>query len=245
MRALVLAAGVGSRLRPYTDDLPKPLLEVGGQPIIAYNLAMLAAGGFTDIVINLHHLPEVVRAYAGSGERWGLRITYSEEPELLGTGGALSPLAAQFGAETFAVVFGDNVNDIDVTDMLARHRASGALATVAVCRRDDVSQSGVAEIDAHDRIRRFIEKPQAGETDSRWINAGVVLAEPGLLRYLPPHGAADLGHDILPRLLEEPGGVHAYPMTGPHWWFDRMEDYQAALNDPRLQRLARRIPSHG
>jgi NDP-sugar pyrophosphorylase family protein len=119
MKALVLAAGVGSRLSPYTDRCPKPMLDVGGQPIIAYNLAMLGRSVFRDVVINLHYLPDVVRAYVGNGERWGLRVTYSEEPVLLGTAGALVPLEDRFASDTFALVFGDNVNDVDLDAMLS------------------------------------------------------------------------------------------------------------------------------
>jgi len=241
MHALVLAAGVGSRLKPYTDDRPKPMLEVGGYPIIAYNLAMLAAGGFHDVVINLHYLPDVIRAYVGTGERWGLRVTYSEEPELLGTAGALLPVIDTFKGETFAVVFGDNVNDLDLSDMLAAHRRHGALATVALSYRDDVHQSGVAEVDSKQRILRFIEKPRPGETDSHWVNAGVVLVEPAALDMLPHSGPIDLGRDVLPALAEKPGALYAYKMTGHHWWFDRAPDYRAALADERLNALAHTI----
>ena len=130
MRALVLAAGVGARLRRYTDDRPKPMLEILGEPILGYNLAMLAAAGFGEVVINLHCLPDVVRAYAGDGGRWGLRVTYSEEPELRGTAGALIPVAERFAAETFAIVFGDNVAEIE------RERHAGA-APRARRARDD------------------------------------------------------------------------------------------------------------
>lgn len=241
MHALVLAAGAGSRLKPYTDDRPKPMLEVGGQPIIAYNLAMLAAGGFRDVVINLHHLPNVIRAYVGNGERWGLHVTYSEEPELLGTAGALLPLSERFRGATFAIVFGDNVNDLDLSDMLALHRNRRGLATVAVSERADVSQSGVAEVDASDRIVRFIEKPRVSETDSHLVNAGVVIAEPTMLTVLPDRVPLDLGRDVLPLLIDRPGGLLAYTMSGSHWWFDRPEDYRDALADPRIKQIASRL----
>jgi NDP-sugar pyrophosphorylase family protein len=240
MHALVLAAGVGSRLRPYTDDLPKPMLDVGGQPIIAYNLAMLAAGGFRDVVINLHHLPNVIRAYVGTGERWGLRVTYSEEPQLLGTAGALSPMFHNFSHETFAIVFGDNINDLDMSEMLAVHRKNGALATVAVSYRADVSQSGVAEIGPDERILRFIEKPRL-ETPSHWVNAGVVIAEPAIRAFVRQDGPSDLGRDIFPKLIETTGGLCAYRMDGSHWWFDRVEDYRAAVADEQLTDFGRRL----
>jgi NDP-sugar pyrophosphorylase family protein len=216
------------------------MLEIGGLPIIAYNLSMLAAGGFRDVVINLHHLPDVVREYVGTGARWGLRVTYSEEPNLLGTGGALLPCIDRFRRETFAIVFGDNVIEIDLRSMLAAHRARSAAATIAVWQRDDPSQSGVAEFGDDDRIVRFIEKPAPGQTESHWINAGVVLAEPVLLEEVPPGRPSDLGRDIFPRALARGLGVYAYRLDGGLWWFDRVEDYRAALIDPRLDAFVKR-----
>jgi NDP-sugar pyrophosphorylase family protein len=217
------------------------MLEVGGQPIIAFNLAMLGNSVFRDVVINLHHLPDAVRAYVGNGERWGLRVTYSEEPVLLGTAGALVPVEEAFAKETFALIFGDNVNDIDLDKMLVHHRKTQAEATVAVWERDDVQYSGVAEVDDQGRIRRFVEKPTPGETASHWINAGVVLLEPSVYELLSRSPPSDLGRDIFPKLLERDRGVWAYPMNGAHYWFDRAVDYLAARDDDALLRIARRF----
>lgn len=242
MNALLLAAGVGTRLRPYTDTCPKPMLPVAGQPILGYNLAMLAAAGVRDVAINLHHLPDVVRAYVGDGSAWGVRVRYSEERELLGTAGALVPVADLFASETFAIVFGDNINEIDLGDMVRAHRASGAVATVALWQRDDVSNSGVADINANDRITRFVEKPRAGEMTSHWINAGVVVAEPALLDDVPRDRPSDLGRDVLPALAAR-GTLAGYRMTGNHWWFDGTADYERANHDERLAIFAARIPA--
>ena len=243
MRALVLAAGVGRRLHHYTADRPKPLLEIGGEPILGYNLAMLAAAGFDDVAINLHAFPDAVRAYVGDGSRWGLRVTYSEEAELRGTAGALVPLAHAFAGGAFAIVFGDNLGELALDDMLARHRERGVLATIAVWQRADVTQSGVAEIDGDDRIVRFIEKPAPGQTASRWVNAGIVIAEPALLDVIPRERPSDLGRDVFPALVDRSPGLGAYRMTGGHWWFDRAEDYEAALSDDGLAAFARRARS--
>ncbi len=239
MNALLLAAGVGSRLRPYTDDRPKPMLAIGGRPILGYNLAMLAAGGVREVAINLHHLPGVIREYVGDGSAWGLRVRYSEEPALLGTAGALLPVAAMFRDETFAIVFGDNLNELDLASMVRHHRASDAVATVALYERADVSQSGVAELDAAGRITRFVEKPRAGETASHWVNAGAIVAEPALLEPIPRGRSSDLGREILPALAAR-GELAGYRMTGEHWWFDRTGDYERALTDARLAEFARR-----
>ena len=126
------ASEAGCGITPPT--VPKPLIDICGEPILGYNLALLAAAGFDDVAINLHAFPDAVRAYAGDGSRWGLRVTYSEEEELRGTAGALVPLAGAFAGGTFAIVFGDNLGELDLADMLARHRERGRLATIAVWR---------------------------------------------------------------------------------------------------------------
>ncbi|HZO94989.1 MAG TPA: nucleotidyltransferase family protein [Candidatus Baltobacteraceae bacterium] len=233
MNALLLAAGVGSRLRPYTDARPKPMLEIGGRPILHHNLAMLAAAGFRDVVVNLHHLPGVVRASVGDGSAFGVRVRYGDEPALLGTAGALLPFADAFAHGTFAIVFGDNLNDVDLRNVVRAHRASDAVATVVLYARDDVSQSGVAELGTDDRIVRFVEKPRAGETTSHWVNAGIVVAEPALLEVVPRETPSDLGRDVLPALAAR-GALRGYRMSGGHWWFDRVEDYERAQTDPAL-----------
>jgi mannose-1-phosphate guanylyltransferase len=240
VRALVLAAGIGSRLHRYTDDRPKPMLEVGGEPILGYNLAMLAAAGFDEIVVNLHYLAGVVRAYVGDGSRWGVRVTYSEEPELRGTAGALIPFAERFAADAFAIVYGDNLNELDLPEMVRRHRERRALATIAVWQREHVAQSGVAEFGADDRIVRFIEKPAPGETASHWVSTGVVVADPLMLDAIPRGAPSDLGRDVFPRLLGDARGVYAYRMTGGHWWFDRVEEYETARTDAKLVAFLRR-----
>jgi NDP-sugar pyrophosphorylase family protein len=237
MRALILAAGVGSRLRPLTDEKPKPMLEVDGVPILAYNLAMLATSGFRDVVLNVHHLPNAIRRYVGDGSRWGLNVSYSVEPVLLGTAGALVPVMDRFTDGTFAIVFGDNLMDLDLPDLVRRHEERRAVATIALWHRDDVSRSGVAEIDENDRVHRFSEKPEPAETTSHWVNAGLVVAEPELLKFVPRRGHSDLGGDVLPALVRETERVFGYRMNGGLWWFDRNEDYYAALTDPELQRF--------
>ncbi|MGD1067916.1 MAG: NDP-sugar synthase [Vulcanimicrobiaceae bacterium] len=240
MRALLLAAGVGNRLRPYTDDRPKPMLPIAGRPILGVNLAMLAAAGFDEVAVNLHYLPEVVRHYVGDGSAWGLRVRYSMEHELLGTAGALAPLADWLQGDTFAIVFGDNVNALDLGALVRRHRARGAVASIALWEREDVAHSGVAELAPDDRILRFIEKPQPGETTSRWVNAGVVVAEPALLALVPRDRPSDLGREILPALIARGDLLLGERMAGGHWWFDRVEDYERARTDPRLQAVVDR-----
>lgn len=232
---MLLAAGVGSRLRPYTDTVPKPMLDIGGWPILGYNLHLLADAGFDQVVINLHYLPNVIRGYVRDGERWGVRVRYSEEPTLLGTAGALIAVAREFREGTFAIVFGDNLAEIDLHQMLAVHRREEADVTMAVWRRTDVTNSGVAELDDDGRILRFLEKPSAGQTKSHWVNAGFIISQPSLFDDLDFEHPSDLGRDLLPRMIDRGRHIHAFPISGGLWWFDRTADFEAAVRDTRLQ----------
>ena len=137
MKALILAAGMGERLRPLTDVTPKPMLELGGHPLIHYPLAMLRRAGIAEVAINLHHLGSHIKHGLGDGKSLGLTITYSPEPTLLGTGGPLNALRDYFGDETFVLANSDTIIDLDLSSMIAFHRDRGALATVALFKPND------------------------------------------------------------------------------------------------------------
>ena len=155
MRALVLAAGMGERLRPLTDVTPKPMLELGGHPLIHYPLAMLRRAGITDVAINLHHLASVIQNGLGDGSQLGLRITYAPEPVLLGTGGPLNGLRNFLGGDTFVMANSDTILDLDLGAMLAFHRDQAALATIALFRPANIDYYSRLEIDGAQRLRRM------------------------------------------------------------------------------------------
>jgi NDP-sugar pyrophosphorylase family protein len=144
MKALVLSAGYGERLRPLTKTIPKPLLEVGGRPLIHYHLLMLKAAGITEVAINVHHLAAQIENALGDGDALGLSITYSRETELMGTGGSLLALRHYFGEAPFVILNCDTIIDLDLAQMIAFHRTSGGLSTLAL--RDGV------DADAYSRI---------------------------------------------------------------------------------------------
>lgn len=225
MRALILAAGRGTRLRPHTDCRPKCMITVRGRPLLDSTLEWLVAGGVRDIAVNLHHAPDVVTEHLGDGARFGVRVRYSYEPELLGTGGALLALAEWLGEEPFFVVFGDNYIRLDIQRFTAAHNNRAAMATVALSYRNDVGASGVAELNRAGRITRFIEKPRPGETHSHWINAGLVLCEPCVLGYIAPP-ISDFGRDVLPSLIAAGERVQGYKMGDGDFlgWVDTPED---------------------
>lgn len=226
MRAILLAAGLGTRLGPRTANTPKCMIPVGGRPMLERVVEELRHRGVTELAINLHHRPEVVTGFFGDGTRHRVRIRYSFEPTLLGTAGALRPLVSWLTEEgRFLVVYADNLIDCDVEALASLHDRLDAVATVALYRRDDVSASGVAEVDGDGRIQAFKEKPPPGETESRWVNAGLLLCEPRVMDYVPD-GASDLAADVLPALIRAGETLGGYQMGAGEAlrWIDTPED---------------------
>jgi NDP-sugar pyrophosphorylase family protein len=227
MKALLLAAGEGKRLRPLTDKLPKPMIPVAGKPILEHNINFLVRWGIREIAINLHHCPEVVRDHFGDGSGFGVNITYSYEPELLGTAGAVKKLE-NFFEDTFLVIYGDNLINFDLKRLLSTHREHQGIGTVVLHYRDDVSQSGVAILDGDERISRFLEKPRGGQIISHWVNAGVLVFEKDVLKYIQSGVPSDFGKEILPYLLKQGKNLFGYKLRDDEeiWWIDRIEDYK-------------------
>jgi mannose-1-phosphate guanylyltransferase/phosphomannomutase len=228
LRALVLAAGYGERLRPLTDDRPKPMIEIAGKPILRYNLELLARAGVSEAVINLHHRPESIRGVLG-GECESVAISYAYEPELLGTAGAARNVADFLQGDDFVVVYGDNLSTIDLGKLIAMHRETDAAVTLAVFHREDVGASGIVGLDDSGRVTRFLEKPREDEIFSHWVNAGYLVAKPGVLDEIPANGPSDFGRDVLPHLLARGARIYGYRMTEDLWWIDSPADYERTV----------------
>lgn len=189
MKAMVLAAGLGTRLRPLTDALPKPLLPLGPCPLLVWNLLLLKKYGITDIVINVHHRGDQIRQAIGSGGQYGMRITYSSEPVLLGTGGGIKQVEAHFQGEPFLVLNGDTIVDLDLSEMIACHYRHQAIATMALRDDPDVDRWGPVETNDHDHVLTINGKgrSKAGShmVSTRRMFAGVHVLTPMLLRDIP------------------------------------------------------------
>lgn len=225
MKAMLLAAGEGSRLRPLTDEVPKPMVPIAGRPILEHNVRLLARHGVRDITINLHHKGDVIRRHFGDGAAWGVSIRYVEEPSLLGTAGGVKNALRDVDG-TFLVAYGDNLSTIDLTRMLRAHRERGAAATMALFHREHVLASGIVGLDEQDRVTRFLEKPKPDQVFSHWVNAGYLALEPSVLARIPA-GVSDFGRDVLPGL----DGLYGYRM-GPDeglWWIDTHDDYHRLI----------------
>ena len=202
-KALVLAAGLGSRIRDVAGDLPKPLMSFAGSPILAHNLRWLAGSGVTEVWVNLHYGAEMIRREIGDGQAFGLKVTYAYEPELLGTAGALRNIAEAV-TETMLVVYGDSVVRFDLSALQARHATGGAEATVALFDQERHLNTGIAggrvTVSPEGAITAFVEGAGAAEL-SNLVNAGVYAVEPSLLDLIAPRGLVDFGRDIFPAML--------------------------------------------
>jgi len=202
MKGVILAAGEGTRLRPLTEHCPKPMLPVGGRPLLEYLLELLRAHGVREVAINLHYRPQAVAGHFGDGSGLGMNIIYFHEERLLGTAGALRHMAS-FLDDTFIVLCGDLLTDADLTSLAEFHRWRGAVATLALHRTADPGRVGLVEVAPDGRILRFEEKPPAGRHFTDLACAGIYVFEPPVLADIPEDGPSDLGRDLLPRLIEK------------------------------------------
>ena len=230
MRAMIMAAGLGTRLRPITYEMPKPMVPVLNRPVMEHILELLARHGFTEVIANLHWFPELIRDRFGDGSRLGIELRYSEEEALLGTAGGVRR-ASDFLGEDFLVISGDALTDIDLTAMRDFHRSHGGIATLATKRVADTSQFGVVITDTDGRVQGFQEKPDSAEALSDLANCGVYMFRAEIFDFFPaegersraagpddPPGFADWAMDVLPALLD--GDVPFYSHEVQAYWND-------------------------
>ncbi len=212
MRTMVLAAGLGTRLRPLTYEITKPMVPVLDRPVMEHILDLLDRHGFNEVIANLHYFPDTIRDYFGD------RISYAFEQELLGTAGGVRACASFFGDEPFLVISGDALTDIDLTAFAARHRASGGVATLAVKQVPDTREYGVVLHDREGRITGFQEKPKPEEALSNLGNCGIYMFEPKIFDYFPDTPFVDWAQDVFPVLLENDVPFHIHEVR--EYWND-------------------------
>jgi mannose-1-phosphate guanylyltransferase len=210
MRAMVLAAGLGTRLRPLTFEITKPMVPVLDRPVMEHIVDLLARHGFEEVVANLHYFPDSIR------EHFGDRLSYRFEEELLGTAGGVRACAEFFGDEPFIVISGDALTDIDLTALAERHRDSGGVATLAVKQVPDTREYGVVLHDRDGRITGFQEKPAPEEALSNLGNCGIYVFSPEIFDYFPQRPFVDWAQDVFPVLLENDVPFHLLE-THEYW----------------------------
>ncbi len=215
MQAVILAGGEGTRLRPLTTRVAKPVVTLVDRPFIVYMLEWLRRFGVSDVVLSCGFLAGGVRAELGDGERYGLRLRYAEEPQPLGTGGALR-YAAELLDERFLVCNGDILTDIDVGAQLAAHERTGALATLALIGVDDPRAFGMVRCDPGGAVREFVEKPGESLAGEHLISAGAYVLEREVVDLIAPGRAVSLEREVWPALIGN--GLHGHVTRG--YWLD-------------------------
>lgn len=242
MKAVLMAGGSGTRLRPLTCDIPKPMVPVLSRPMAEHIVNLLKRHGFDEIVMTLYYLPHVLQNYFADGSEFGVSITYSIEEKMpLGTAGSVKACADQL-KDTFIVISGDSLTDIDLSAAIAFHKAKGSMATLVLKRVDNPLEFGVVITDDQGRIRRFLEKPSSSEVFSDTINTGTYILEPKVLEYLEPDTEVDFSKDLFPQLLRNGDPMYGYIATG--YWEDigNLQAYRQSHYDILEGRVQIEIP---
>ena len=218
VKAIVLCGGKGTRLRPYTYNIPKPMLPLGKKPLLEYVLNSLRSAGITEVFLTVGYLHEQIKEHFGDGARVGMKLHYSVESSELGTAGSIIPLMGKMD-DTFVVMMGDHLSNLEIAKVVEFHKKHGAIATVALNKKGVPLEYGVADLEG-DRIVRFREKPIV----ENYVNTGVYVFEPEIFEHIKPR--EDFAADVFPRLLEKKLKVCGYVFTD--YWLDigRTTDYE-------------------
>jgi mannose-1-phosphate guanylyltransferase len=240
MKAMVLAAGLGTRLKPLTFEIPKPMVPLLDRPVMAHILGLLERQGFDQVISNLHYFPDTITDYFGD------RVEYRYEEELLGTAGGVRNVADFFGEDLVLVVSGDALTDTDLNALVERHRSTGGIATLTVKKVPDTREYGVVIHDAEGRIQGFQEKPDPAEALSDLGNCGIYCFSPEIFDYFPERPFADWAQDVFPALLES--DVPFYVHEIEDYWNDvgslaelRQGTFDALRGELRIELTGERV----
>ncbi|MBI2844375.1 MAG: NDP-sugar synthase [Armatimonadetes bacterium] len=241
MKAMILAAGVGSRLDPLTRHIPKPMVPIVNRPVMEHIVELLARHGIKNIMVNLHYLGDQIEEYFGNGSKWGAKIHYCKEDRLWGDAGSVKR-CEDFFDDTFIVVGGDDLADIDITRIVRLHKEKKAIATIALSLVDDPSEYGIALLNDRGRITRFLEKPRGEVIFSNAANTGVYVFDPRVLELIPRGVPYGFGNNVFPMLLEQRTRFYGY-LTSSYWRdVGNLKQYQQTHYDVLDGRVAIKIP---
>jgi len=230
LRAMVLAAGLGTRLRPLTYILPKPMIPIVNRPSLFYSLSLLERLGIEEVIINLYHEAKKVKDHLSRTREFNMQIIFSEEKHLLGTAGGVKKMESYF-QETFLVLSSDGVSNVDLKEVLHFHKRKQAISTVVLKEEEERFKYGIALCNKESRISQFVEKPSWGEVFSNQVNTGIYIFEPEVFSYIPESREYDFGNQVLPAMVERGEEIYGYVMEG--YWTDvgNLEDYRKAHKD--------------
>lgn len=226
-KAIILAGGKGTRLRPITYEIPKGMIPIRGRPILEHIISLLRKYDVREIIISIGYLGEKIEEYFGDGSKFGVNIKYVREKKPLGTGGGLN-LAKQFIDDTFILINGDILMDIDISDLYSYHKEHKALATVSLTTVDDTASFGVVEMKGS-QIIKFVEKPKKKESSSNLVNAGFYILEPEVFD-LVPEGFSAIEKHVFPKITEK-GKLFGYAFSGQWFSINNKEEYENAIKE--------------
>jgi len=231
-RAMILAAGDGTRLYPFTLETSKVLLPVGGIPLIQHTLVWLRRHGISEVAINLHHFGDKIRAFLGDGSAFGVTVHYSPEQQLQGTAGGIKRIARFFNG-TFLVIYGDVLTDFNLSAMVEFHVQREAVATLAIFEAPDPREVGVVELDPEGKVLSFMEKSSSSTARPVLASGGIYVLKREVLDYIPDEGCSDFGSDILPELIRLGLPVYGFRLKAGDYLIDigTVDKYQRANND--------------
>ncbi len=218
MKAVVMAGGEGTRLRPMTASMPKPLLPIANRPVMGHALALLKKHGLTDNVVTVQFLAAMVRDYFGDGEELGMTLAYATEDQPLGTAGSVKNAEAALRHSPFLVISGDALTDIDLSALIAQHRDTEAMVTVCLTRVPDPLEFGVTTLNEEGLVQRFLEKPTWGQVFSDTVNTGIYVMQPEVLDFVERGASVDWSADVFPSMMAKGLPVHGYVAEG--YWAD-------------------------
>jgi mannose-1-phosphate guanylyltransferase / phosphomannomutase len=241
MKAVVMAGGEGTRLRPLTSNQPKPMVPIVGKPCMEHILELLREHGLEDVIVTVAFMPQAIRSYFGNGDTLGMSIEYSVEESPLGTAGSVR-LASDRLDETFVVISGDALCDVDLTDLIRSHRERGAAVTIGLKSVDNPLEFGIVVTDEEGRIERFLEKPSWSQVFSDTINTGIYVLEPEVLRHVPTDGPFDFSKELFPLLLEMGRPMYGYVFDD--YWQDigNLDQFRQANFDALDERVRLNVP---
>jgi mannose-1-phosphate guanylyltransferase/phosphomannomutase len=241
MKAVVMAGGEGTRLRPLTSNQPKPMVPIVGKPCMEHIVELLRRHGFEDVIVTVAFLPQAIRSYFGGGEGLGVDIGYSVEESPLGTAGSVKRAAGRLD-DTFLVISGDALCDVDLTQIVAAHREKGASVTIGLKSVENPLEFGIVVTDEDGRVERFLEKPSWGQVFSDTINTGIYVLEPEVLKHIPQDRPYDFSKELFPLLLEMGRPIYGHVFEG--YWQDigNLDQYRQANFDALDERVQLEIP---
>jgi NDP-sugar pyrophosphorylase family protein len=241
-KAMIMAAGLGTRLLPLTELTAKPMVPILNRPVMEHILRLLVRHGVREVAVNLHYHPEVIRQYFGDGSRYGVEMHYRAERDLLGTAGGVGSFREFLGDDAFLVISGDALTDIDLTAFARAHTQTGGIGTMAVMNVDDPSRYGVVVPDDRGRVVGFQEKPSREVALSHLCNCGIYAFDPRVFEYIPADRFVDFAQHVFPALLAADESLHAWHLDG--YWNDvgNIEQYRIGNFDALTGRVRVQMP---